>query len=196
MLHKQTFFPHRHLPSVKNKDIFFLYALCSHRSHLCHLSMVWKKKKKKRKDQRLKTTLPVQARFVWLGPGCQSACTLSLKWLPWPHCGAAESSTLVGTRDETRDTATETQENDRYHPTASGGSQRCIRVALNLCFSATSIKYYIINKKDSISYSISLCCTLCSCKIFFVIINCWSHFLKWKYQTFPIFSKDLLLFFV
>lgn len=153
--------------------------------------MVWKEKKKW-KDQRLKTTLPVQARFVWLCPGCQSACSLSPKWLPWSHRGAAESSTLFGTGDETTDTATETRENDRYHPTASGGSQRCVRAALNLGFSATSIKYYIINKKDSISHSISLCCTLlCSCKIFLVIIK---SFLKVKIPNIPYFQQGFTAF--
>lgn len=50
-----------------------------------------------KKGSEAKTTLsslPVQAQFLWLAPGCQSPCTLPLKWLSWSRCGAADSTCL------------------------------------------------------------------------------------------------------
>lgn len=87
--------------------------------------------------------------------GCQSLYTLCLNWLPWSHCGAAESNTVV-----------------------------------NLSFLAKSIKHCITNKKEKISHSGGLCCTMfCSYRILLVINDSFFKiYLKWKPTFFLLLS--------
>lgn len=129
-------------------------------------------KKRKKKGSKAKNNTLLAPHSVWLAPGCQSRCTLPLKWLPWFHL-PPHRSPLV-TRQHTQISRL-WNESDRW--TASGCGQRNIRPE---CLHKASNTTYKLSRKN-ISHSLCLCWTLLSCLTQMVTadqLNDWQNYIS------------------